>query len=61
MPDDDFAWLVIGMFFILENASQWISEDGKRFFESNPVTGYICFGLLRIPLKLKIHPAEILA
>jgi hypothetical protein len=27
MPNDDFAWLVIGVFLILENASQWISED----------------------------------
>jgi len=39
MSDDDFAGLLFGVLLILEDPSQWVSEDSKRFFKSNSMTG----------------------
>ena len=55
MADYQFALLLGGMKFIIENSCELIIENGRSFLETNPMFGEIRPGFLSIPLKLISH------
>jgi hypothetical protein len=61
MPNDDLTLLIYRMFYILENAGEWVAKDSQRFFIINPVMEMIRFGFLRIPFELETHSPEIIS